>query len=86
MSCVSDANSGPISITANDAGDRLNAAVYAVPDGTEYRQEARQFVLAAGGVERADPSRQSADVLRDGFAVSSCGKSSISQQLVRALL
>jgi choline dehydrogenase-like flavoprotein len=33
-----------------DDGARLEAAVYATPDG-EYRQEARQFVVAAGGVE-----------------------------------
>jgi choline dehydrogenase-like flavoprotein len=32
-------------------GRRLEAAVYAAPDGTEHRQEARQFVVAAGGVE-----------------------------------
>ncbi|WP_336037542.1 GMC family oxidoreductase [Halobacterium yunchengense] len=34
-----------------DAGDRVTAAVYATPDGEEHRQEAREFVLAAGGVE-----------------------------------
>ncbi|SEV92190.1 GMC family oxidoreductase [Halobacterium jilantaiense] len=34
-----------------DAGDRVTAAVYATPDGDEHRQEAREFVLAAGGVE-----------------------------------
>ena len=34
-----------------DAGNRVDAAVYATPDGREHRQEARQFVLAAGGVE-----------------------------------
>ncbi|MFB6298010.1 MAG: GMC family oxidoreductase [Salinirussus sp.] len=33
-----------------DGGDRVSAARYATPDG-EYRQEARQFVLSAGGVE-----------------------------------
>jgi len=33
------------------AGERVTAAVYATPDGTEHRQEAREFVLAAGGVE-----------------------------------
>jgi choline dehydrogenase-like flavoprotein len=33
------------------AGERVEAAVYATPDGTEHRQEARQFVVAAGGVE-----------------------------------
>ena len=32
-------------------GDTVEAAVYATPDGEEHRQEARQFVLAAGGVE-----------------------------------
>jgi choline dehydrogenase-like flavoprotein len=32
-------------------GDRVEAAVYATPDGTEHRQEARQFVVACGGVE-----------------------------------
>jgi choline dehydrogenase-like flavoprotein len=34
-----------------DGGDRVAAAIYATPDGTEHRQAARQFVLAAGGVE-----------------------------------
>ncbi|WP_435358141.1 GMC family oxidoreductase [Haloarchaeobius sp. DFWS5] len=33
------------------AGETLEAAVYATPDGEEHRQEARQFVLAAGGIE-----------------------------------
>ncbi|WP_458188745.1 GMC family oxidoreductase [Haladaptatus sp. NG-WS-4] len=32
------------------SGDRIEAAVYATPDG-EHHQEARQFVLAGGGVE-----------------------------------
>ncbi|WP_435349418.1 GMC family oxidoreductase [Haloarchaeobius sp. HRN-SO-5] len=32
-------------------GDTVEAAVYATRDGEEHRQEARQFVLAAGGVE-----------------------------------
>ena len=31
--------------------DRISAAVYATPDGTEHRQEAEAFVVAAGGVE-----------------------------------
>ncbi|MFB6233897.1 MAG: GMC family oxidoreductase [Halopenitus sp.] len=35
----------------DDAGDRVTAAIYATPDGTEHRQEAREFVVAAGGVE-----------------------------------
>jgi len=32
-------------------GDRITAAVYRTPDGSTHRQEARQFVVAAGGVE-----------------------------------
>ncbi|WP_135663957.1 GMC family oxidoreductase [Halorhabdus rudnickae] len=35
----------------DDAGERVTAAVYATPEGQTHRQEARQFVLAAGGVE-----------------------------------
>jgi choline dehydrogenase-like flavoprotein len=35
----------------DDAGDRVEAAVYATPDGTEHRQEAGAFVVACGGVE-----------------------------------
>jgi choline dehydrogenase-like flavoprotein len=31
--------------------DRIEAAVYATPDGTEHRQSADAFVLACGGVE-----------------------------------
>ncbi|WP_313691275.1 GMC family oxidoreductase [Halorarum halobium] len=37
----------------DESGDRVEAAVYATPDGTEHRQEARQFVVACGGVETA---------------------------------
>ncbi|WP_435318190.1 GMC family oxidoreductase [Haloarchaeobius sp. TZWSO28] len=33
------------------SGDTIEAAVYATPEGEEHRQEARQFVLAAGGIE-----------------------------------
>jgi choline dehydrogenase-like flavoprotein len=33
------------------SGTAVDEAVYATPDGTEHRQEARQFVVAAGGVE-----------------------------------
>jgi choline dehydrogenase-like flavoprotein len=33
------------------AGERVEAAVYATPDGREHRQTAREFVLACGGVE-----------------------------------
>jgi choline dehydrogenase-like flavoprotein len=35
----------------DDAGETVVAARYATPDGTRHRQEARQFVVAAGGVE-----------------------------------
>ena len=35
----------------DDAGERVTAAIYATPDGETHRQEAREFVLAAGGVE-----------------------------------
>lgn len=35
----------------DDSGDRVTVAVYATPDGETHRQEAREFVLAAGGVE-----------------------------------
>jgi len=38
-------------LETDGSGERVKATVYATPDGTEYRQEARQFVLAAGGVE-----------------------------------
>jgi choline dehydrogenase-like flavoprotein len=34
----------------DDAGESVTAAVYVTPDGT-YRQEARHFVVACGGVE-----------------------------------
>ncbi|MFB6139111.1 MAG: GMC family oxidoreductase [Halosimplex sp.] len=35
----------------DEAGERVEAAVYATPDGTEHRQEARQFVVACGAIE-----------------------------------
>jgi choline dehydrogenase-like flavoprotein len=38
-------------LETGERDDRVAAAVYATPDGTERRQEARRFVLAAGGVE-----------------------------------
>ena len=37
--------------TGGENGGRIDAAVYATPDGEEHRQEARHFVLAAGGIE-----------------------------------
>ncbi|PSQ03644.1 GMC family oxidoreductase [Halobacteriales archaeon QS_6_71_20] len=42
----------PVQRLVHDAdGDRVTHAVYATPDGEEHRQEAREFVVAAGGVE-----------------------------------
>lgn len=38
-------------IEHDTAGDTVTAAVYAIPDGTEHRQEADLFVVACGGVE-----------------------------------
>jgi choline dehydrogenase-like flavoprotein len=35
----------------DDTGTEIDRAVYATPDGTEHEQEARRFVVAAGGVE-----------------------------------
>jgi choline dehydrogenase-like flavoprotein len=52
----------------------VEAAVYATPDGREHRQEARQFVVAAGGVETPRLLLLSEDTDRghpDGLANSS---------------
>ena len=38
-------------LLTGDGETRVDTAVYATPDGGTHRQEARQFVLAAGGVE-----------------------------------
>ena len=38
-------------LVTGDDGDRVTAAEYATPEGATHRQTARQFVLAAGGVE-----------------------------------
>ena len=38
-------------IETEAGGGRASAAVYATPDGETHRQEARQVVLAAGGIE-----------------------------------
>jgi choline dehydrogenase-like flavoprotein len=35
----------------DDSGEEVTAAVYATPEGETHRQEAREFVLAAGGIE-----------------------------------
>jgi choline dehydrogenase-like flavoprotein len=40
----------PVQYLDHDA-DRVTAAVYATPDGSEHRQEADAFVVACGGVE-----------------------------------
>jgi choline dehydrogenase-like flavoprotein len=40
----------PVQYLAHDA-ERVRAAVYATPDGSEHRQEADAFVVACGGVE-----------------------------------
>ncbi|MFC7077926.1 GMC family oxidoreductase [Haloarcula halophila] len=41
----------PVQRLETDGEGGVTAAVYATPDGTEHRQPAREFVLAAGGVE-----------------------------------
>jgi len=38
-------------LATTDGGTSVEAAIYATPDGETYEQRARQFVLAAGGVE-----------------------------------
>ncbi|WP_136715302.1 GMC family oxidoreductase [Halorientalis salina] len=38
-------------LVTDESGERVEAAVYATPDGVEHRQEAREVVLACGGVE-----------------------------------
>jgi len=54
------------------SGERVDAAVYATPDGTEHRQEARAVVLACGGVENVRLLLLSAsDDHPDGLANSS---------------
>ncbi len=41
----------PVQRLETDGDGRVSAAVYVTPDGEEHRQEAREFVLAAGGIE-----------------------------------
>ena len=56
----------------DSAGERVEAAVYATPDGTEHRQEARQFVLACGAIETPRLLLLSqSDIYPDGLANSS---------------
>ena len=56
----------------DSAGERVEAAVYATPDGTEHRQEARQFVIACGAIETPRLLLLSkSDIYPDGLANSS---------------
>ena len=41
----------PVQRLETDGSGRVTAARYATPDGSDHRQTAREFVLAAGGVE-----------------------------------
>ncbi|MFB6308987.1 MAG: GMC family oxidoreductase [Haloarculaceae archaeon] len=41
----------PVQRLETDGQGRVEAAVYATPEGEEHRQTAREFVLAAGGIE-----------------------------------
>jgi choline dehydrogenase-like flavoprotein len=54
------------------SGETIDAAIYATPDGTTYRQTARQFVVACGGVETPRLLLLSkSDAYPDGLANSS---------------
>jgi len=56
----------------DESGERVTAAVYATPDGTEHRQEAREFVLAAGASRRRGSFLLSeSETYPDGLANSS---------------
>lgn len=56
----------------DDAGERVEAAIYATPDGETHRQEARQFVVACGGIETPRLLLLSqSDAYPDGLANSS---------------
>ncbi|AEN07867.1 FAD dependent oxidoreductase (plasmid) [halophilic archaeon DL31] len=53
-------------------GDTVEAVRYAAPDGSEYRQEADQFIVACGGIETPRLLLLSkSDVYPDGLANSS---------------
>ena len=61
----------PVGRLEHDA-DRVTAAVYETPDGTEHRQEADAFVVACGGVETPRLLLMSeSDAYPDGLANSS---------------
>jgi choline dehydrogenase-like flavoprotein len=56
----------------DDAGRTIEAAVYATPEGQTYRQTAREFVIACGGVETPRLLLLSeSDTYPDGLANSS---------------
>jgi choline dehydrogenase-like flavoprotein len=56
----------------DSSGETIDAAVYATPDGATYRQTARQFVVACGGVETPRLLLLSkSDAYPDGLANSS---------------
>jgi len=62
----------PVQRLETGSDGRVEAAVYATPDGTEHRQTAREFVIAAGGVETPRLLLLSAsDDYPDGLANSS---------------
>jgi len=62
----------PVQRLETGSDGRVEAAVYAMPDGTEHRQTAREFVIAAGGVETPRLLLLSAnDDYPDGLANSS---------------
>jgi len=62
----------PVQRLETGSDGRVEAAVYATPDGTEHRQTAREFVVAAGGVETPRLLLLSAnDDYPDGLANSS---------------
>jgi len=62
----------PVQYLDHDGDDRVTAAAYTTPDGTEHRQEADAFVVACGGVETPRLLLLSAsDRYPDGLANSS---------------
>jgi choline dehydrogenase-like flavoprotein len=64
-------------LETNRSGDRLVAVSYATPEGEVHRQEARQFVLAAGGIEiprllLLSRNREHPDGLANGSGLVGC--------------